>query len=75
MKLTEENLRRIVREEIADVEPYDNVLAKVSDEEGRSAEIKRKSGRLQLLLYAKGRLRGRVNLGREEASELADALS
>ncbi len=70
--MKESRLRQIIREEIADVEPYDDVLAKVSDPEGRSIEV-HKGGKI--LVYAKGRLQARLNLSRDEMKELASALS
>jgi hypothetical protein len=83
MKLTESQIRQIVREElirekVADVEPYDDVLAKVTGQnpkggsEEYSVEVHRGS---TLLIYGKGRLRARVKLGRKEAQEIAKALS
>lgn len=70
--MKESKLRQVIREEIADVEAYDDVLAKVSDPEGRSIEIHRGG---KILVYAKSRLQARLNLGREEMEELARALT
>ena len=70
--MKESKLRQVIREKIADVEPYDDVLAKVSDSKGRSIEVHRGG---KILVYAKSRLQARLNLGREEMKELAKALT
>jgi len=79
MKLTEDKLRQIVCEEIADVEPYDDVLAKVYAEDPKgsdqySVSVHREDGDRVIYVRAKGRIRSRFRLDRKEAQEIANAL-
>ncbi len=80
MKLTEIKLRQIVREEIADVEPYDDVLAKVYAEDPKgsdeySVEVHREDGSRVVYVRSKGRVQSRFRLGQKEAQEIAKALT
>lgn len=73
--MSEQKLRQVIREKIKDVEPYSDVLASVTDDQGRTVEVKKTDGGLKLLVYENKRLTARVNLGRRESQELANALS
>jgi hypothetical protein len=81
MKLTEGRLRRIIREEIIDVEPYEDTLAKVTgnyygSSSEVSVEVRLKNG--QPVIYTfnnRGKTLSKVELGRKEAQKIANALS
>lgn len=79
--MTESRLRQIIREEIADVEPYDDVRAKVhgqspTSSEEHSVEVRVGEDGLPILyVFAKGRPISKTKLGRREAQEIAKALT
>ena len=73
--MKEQKLRQVIREKIKDVEPYSDVLASVTDDQGTTVTVEKTDQGLKLLVRAKGRVRARAVLGREEAQELAKALS
>ena len=73
--MSEQKLREIIREKIKDVEPYDDVLASVTDDQGTTVTVEKADQGLKLLIRAKGRVRARAILGRKEAQEIANALS
>jgi hypothetical protein len=76
MKLTESRLRSIIREEIADVEPYEDVLAKVYAEDPNGSDEYSISVHRDRTVYvrANGRIRSRFRLGQKESQEIANAL-
>jgi len=82
MNMKESKLRSIIREElvrekVVDVEPYDGVSPKVTGTYGSSevsVEVRRKGAAI-LTYNDRGKLLSKAKLGREEAQEIANALT